>query len=115
MHTTVELKLELGKTERRRRSIIREFALNTSTHALPGIARSQSKHNRIFWSISFLTFTGIMIYFVVQSLRNYFQYPTQTSVSIVVERSQIFPAVTICNYGAGRSDMSSAEYLNFTY
>ena len=46
----------------RRRSIIREFCLNTSTHALPSIARSESIHNRLFWSISFLAFLAIMIY-----------------------------------------------------
>ena len=98
----------------RRRSIIREFALNTSTHALPGIARSQSKHNRIFWSISFVIFTGVMSYFVTQTIINYFQYPTQTSVSVVVERSQDFPAVTICNYSPARFDLVIGPLLNFT-
>ena len=98
----------------RRRSIIREFALNTSTHALPGIARSKSKHNRAFWAISFIGFTGVMIMFVTQSLVMYFQYPTQTSVSIVVERSQAFPAVTICNYAPARFDLLIGPFLNFT-
>ncbi|CAF5142835.1 unnamed protein product, partial [Rotaria sp. Silwood1] len=41
----------------RRRSIIRDFSLNTSTHGIPGIARSQSIHNRIFWIVSTLVFT----------------------------------------------------------
>src|SRR4051812_13498924 len=54
----------------RRRSIIREFALNTSTHGLPGIARSESKHNRVFWTISFLIFTGIMIFLLLNRLKN---------------------------------------------
>ncbi|CAF3716245.1 unnamed protein product [Rotaria sp. Silwood1] len=98
----------------RRMSIVREFALNTSTHGLPGIARSQSKHNCIFWTCSFLIFTGVMIYFVSQSIRNYFQYPTQTSVSVVVERSQTFPAVTICNYSPIRYDTFIADFLNYT-
>ena len=98
----------------RRRSIIREFALNTSTHALPGIARSQSKHNRAFWTISFLIFTGVMSYFIVQTILMYFQYPTQTSVSIVVERLQAFPAVTICNYEPARFDTVMPPFLNFT-
>ena len=98
----------------RARSIIREFALNTSTHALPGIARSQSIKNKIFWSISFIIFAGIMIYFVAQTIISYFQYPTQTSVSISVVRSQEFPAVTICNYGASRYDLTVTDYLNYT-
>lgn len=98
----------------RRRSIIREFALNTSTHALPGIARSKSKHNRAFWAVSFVAFTGVMILFVTQSILRYFEYPTQTSVSIVIERSQAFPAVTICNYGPARFDLLVGPFLNFT-
>lgn len=97
-----------------RRAIIREFALNTSTHGLPGIARSESKHNCIFWAISFLIFLGIMIFFVTESIQNYFQYPTQTSVSIVVERSQAFPAVTFCNYAPARYDQIIVPFLNYT-
>lgn len=98
----------------RRRSIMREFALNTSTHALPGIARSQSKHNCIFWTISFLAFTGIMTFFIVQSIMTYFQYPTQTSVSIVADAKQNFPAVTICNYCPARFDLLIGTFLNYT-
>lgn len=98
----------------RRRSILREFALSTSTHGLPGIARSQSKHNRIFWSISFFVFTGVMVYFVSSSTMAYFQYPTQTSVSIVVERSQAFPAVSICNYQPVLYDRLIGPFLDYT-
>jgi hypothetical protein len=98
----------------RRRSIIREFALTTSTHGLPSIARSQSKHNFIFWVISFVIFTGIMIFFITQAIRNYFAYPTQTDVSIVVEQSQTFPAVTFCNYALGRYDRVIEPFLNRT-
>lgn len=101
-------------TETRRSSIVREFALNTSTHALPGIARSRSHLNRIFWSISFLVFTAIMSYFVTQTIIQYFQYPTQTSVTIEVESSQLFPAVTVCNYSPVRSDVLLADFFNYT-
>ena len=60
----------------RRRSIIQEFSLNTSTHGIPGIARSTSVINRVFWSIVFLVFTGVMLYFTIQAIRAYFEYPT---------------------------------------
>ena len=98
----------------RRRSIVREFALNTSTHALPGIARSQSNLNRIFWSVSFLIFTGVMSYFIYQSIAKYFEYQTQTSVSIVIDQWQKFPAVTICNYSPLRYDRLIKPYLAYT-
>ncbi|CAF1523016.1 unnamed protein product [Rotaria sordida] len=96
------------------RSIIREFSLNTSTHGIPGIARSRSIQNRIFWCISTLIFTGVMIFFITQSIRAYFEYPSQTSVSIAVEWPQAFPAVTICNYSPLRYDRFIGSFLNYT-
>ena len=98
----------------RRRSIIREFALNTSTHALPSIARSENKHGRLFWAFSFILFTGIMVFFIVQSIMNYFGFPTQTTINIVVERDQLFPAVTICSYCPARFDRVIGPLLNYT-
>lgn len=99
----------------RSRSILREFALNTSTHGLPGIARSVSVTNRIFWSLSFMVFTSIMVFFIIQSITGYFNYPVQTSVVHVVERSQIFPAVTFCNIAPVRSDRTKNDFLNYLY
>ena len=99
---------------RRRVSIIKEFGLNTSTHGIPGIARSENIPNRIFWTIAFLIFTGIMIYFVVEAILAYFAYPSQTSVSIIVEWPQAFPAVTICNYSPIRYDRFIGPFLNYT-
>lgn len=97
-----------------RLSIVREFALNTSAHAIPGIARGRSKYNKIFWSASFIIFTLIMIYFIVDSVITYFQYPTQTVVSILIERSDKFPAVTICNFSPARWDTTMLSFSNFT-
>lgn len=99
---------------RRSGSIIKEFSLNTSTHGIPGIARSQSIHNRLYWSVSLLIFTGVMIYFIVQAISAYFEYPTQTSVSITVEWPQAFPAVTICNYSPLRYDRFIGPFLKYT-
>ncbi|UJR11553.1 hypothetical protein I4U23_015733 [Adineta vaga] len=98
----------------RSRSIIREFSLNTSTHGIPGIARSESYHNRIFWSVSLLLFIGIMLYFIIKSILAYFQYPTQTSIDIVVEWPQAFPAVTLCNYSPYFYSRFIGPFLNYT-
>ena len=101
--------VSVGKDEkrphrRRRRSIIRDFCLNTSTHALPAIARSDSVHNRVFWTLSFLVFTGLMILFLVKSILAYFRYPTKIDVNYVSEWHQYFPAVSICNISPMRLD-----------
>ena len=98
----------------RRRSIVREFALNTSAPGISRIARSDSKLNCLFRTVSFLIFTGVMMYFVTQSIRTYFQYPTQTAVSVVIDQQAAFPAVTICNYSPLRSDHVLEPFLNYT-
>jgi hypothetical protein len=106
--------LKPDPTFHRRRSILREFAINTTTAGIPGIAKSASIHNRIFWTVSFLVFTGIMMYFLVENIIAYFGYPTQTSVSFLVARSQPFPAVTICNYSPIRYDVFIEPFINYT-
>jgi hypothetical protein len=112
-----EMSVESSANEnqrRRRRSIVRQFCLNTSTHALPGIARSESLHNRVFWSISFVFFTGVMLYFIVQSIRSFFDYPTTIDVNIDNEWPQNFPAFSFCNAGGHRFDLFIDPFLNFT-
>ncbi|CAF3494527.1 unnamed protein product [Rotaria sp. Silwood1] len=98
---------------RRRISIIREFALNTTTHGVAGIARSRNIKNRLFWSLAFMTFAGAMLYFIIQAIRTYFDYPTQTTVSITSERIQYFPALTICNAGAVRANAIFIPYSQY--
>jgi hypothetical protein len=98
----------------RRRSIIHEFSINASAHGIPGIGRSTSIQNRIYWIVSFIVFTGIMIYFVVQSIQSYFSYPTQTLVSFLAQRSQPFPAVSVCNYSPVRFDAFIGPFINYT-
>ena len=97
----------------RKRSIIKEFSLNTSTHGIPGIARSQSTCNRLFWVISLLLFTGTMSFFIVQGIQIYFTYPTQTSVDVIIEWPQAFPAVTICNYSPLRYDRFNSPFQRY--
>ena len=89
---------------RRRRSIIREFSLNTSAHGIPGIARSQSISNTIFWSFCFTAFTAVALYFIIRAIHSYFEYTTQTSVNMISEWPQYFPAFTVCNLAPVRYD-----------
>ena len=95
-------------------SIIREFCLNTSAHGLPSIARSQSKHNRIFWSISFVGFLGATIYFIVKSIQAYFDYETNIDISYEKEWPQYFPAVSLCSLSPFRFDQFMESFVNYT-
>ncbi|MCC7160083.1 MAG: amiloride-sensitive sodium channel family protein [Ignavibacteria bacterium] len=85
------------KMRRRRRSIIREFCVNTTAHGLPGIIRSRTRCSCLFWSTTFLGFTGIMIFFLVKAIVAYFNYPTNIDTQIISEWPQFFPAFSFCN------------------
>ncbi|CAF0934649.1 unnamed protein product [Adineta steineri] len=47
---------------------------------------------------------GVMVYFITSCIQTYLVYPTQTRVSIRLNRSQLFPAVTICSGNPLRYD-----------
>lgn len=95
-------------------SIIQEFSQNTTAHGLPGIVRSQSIHNRVYWSIALISFTGFMIYLIIQAILNYFEYPTYMDLSIDSEWPQHFPAFSLSNFGAIRLDQLAGPLLNYT-
>ena len=88
----------------RTRSIIREFSSNTTAHGIPGIARSRSWPNRLFWTISTLTFLGIMLFFCIKVVINYFGYPTTADIEIETSYRVAFPAVSFCNFSPTRLD-----------
>lgn len=106
--------IKVQKPIERRRSIIRDFSLNTSTHGIPGIARSQTWPYRIFWTVATIVFAGIMVFFIIQSFREFLAFPTQTSVAGVTERKQAFPAVSICNHSPIRADLFMDSFLQIT-
>jgi hypothetical protein len=99
---------------RRRRSIILDFFRATSIHGLPAISRAYGPTNLFCWSLIFILFTVVMLYFVTIAILAYFTYPTQTNVDIVVEYPMLFPAVTVCNYAVVRYDLFIGLFINYT-
>ncbi|UJR19096.1 hypothetical protein I4U23_022227 [Adineta vaga] len=73
--------------------VIRPLELfNTTAHGIPHTARSKNIPNRIFWTVSTVVFTGILLYFIIQSVKSYFSYPSQTLVDPDEEWPQFSPA-----------------------
>ena len=97
------------------RSIVIDYLLSTSTHGLHGVGRAHSIYNRLFWIMSFVIAIGLMFYFVVSSVLQYYAYPTQTNTEITLDRSMSFPAVTICNANPFRLDKINASLVHFFY
>ncbi|CAF4087271.1 unnamed protein product [Adineta steineri] len=89
-------------TEQRRRSIVIDYLITTSTHGLRSVGRAYSTCNRIFW-------------IVISAILQYFAYPTQTKVEINLDLSMDFPAVTICSATPNRYDRVNISLINFFY
>ncbi|CAF2570868.1 unnamed protein product [Rotaria sp. Silwood2] len=106
--------IESGKKWHRRLSIIRESATKTSMHGLPKVFHSENIYRRIFWAISFGSFTAFMLFFIVRAILTYLQYPTRIDMSTDVEWPQYFPAFSICNVASLRYDQFIGSFLNYT-
>ena len=102
-------------TEQRRRSIVLDYLIATSTHGLRSVGRAYSKINRFFWICAFTITFGIMSYFVISSVLQYFAYPTQTKVEIQLDRHMLFPAVTICSGNPFRYDTTNKSLVSYFY
>jgi hypothetical protein len=75
-----------------------EWSQETSFQAFPKIFKDKTHMVvRIFWSIIFLTFTGITVYLLLQGILEYCQWSTVTTIQIVRESPIQFPAITICD------------------
>ncbi|CAF1229736.1 unnamed protein product [Adineta ricciae] len=101
--------------QQRRRSIVIDYLLATSTHGLRSVGRAYSAWNRCFWILIFMTAFGLMLVFVVSSIIEYFNYPTQTSTLIRLDRKMPFPAVTVCNTNPYRRDKLNESLVKYYY
>ena len=76
--------------------IVREWAVNSTSHGLPKIMRTHNRLIRVLWVILFLASSTYCFYTIVNSIVQYSKYQTVSQVSYVNERQVNFPAVTIC-------------------
>ncbi|UJR19931.1 hypothetical protein I4U23_023063 [Adineta vaga] len=101
--------------EQRRQSIVIDYLIATSTHGLRSVGRAYSQFNRIFWICAFTVTLGVMFYFVISSVLQYYTYPTQTKVEIRLDRHMPFPAVTVCSGNPYRYDQINKSLVSYFY
>ena len=70
---------------------------NSSAHGLPNIHRSSRLFPRLVWSVLFLGGIGIIVWQVVTIFQTYFAFDYVVSLEVKFNRSQSFPAITLCN------------------
>lgn len=68
----------------------------SQVHAIPKIFNSEKLRVKILWSISFLISVGSSSIFFLMTLKNYFSYPTVTSINLFRSDPIEFPAIKIC-------------------
>ena len=89
-----EIKLNLN-------SIIREWALQSSSHGIPNIARAgKISFLKFLWTICFLISLSYSLYLVSESLIEFTSRPYITSQSLIEETPTQFPTVLICSLNA---------------
>ncbi|BFZ22505.1 hypothetical protein BsWGS_25544 [Bradybaena similaris] len=80
------------------KDLLMYYAKNSTMHGIPTIVGSELYRGRhIFWSCVVCVMAlllGTVVYF---QMRNYYDYPTVTSVDIRYVGENDFPAVTFCN------------------
>ncbi|CAF1377481.1 unnamed protein product [Didymodactylos carnosus] len=99
--------------KRRRISIINEYLISTSTHGLKSLGLAYNSCHFLFWLLTFTFACGLMLYFIVQCLIEYYHYPTQTIIEITSETELNFPAITFCNSNPFRYDKINESYNNY--
>ena len=85
--------------------ITKEVLLNSTSHGLPNILRSESIIIKIVWTIFLLAATGLCSYLCIQSIFAYYNYDVTTKTRRIYESQTLFPAITVCN-----KNMYTSEY-----
>lgn len=100
------------ETKVRTADLARDFADNTTAHGPNRISGAENVYERWFWVLLFSGLLGYTLYGCASQIMTYFEWPVSTTISIVREPSQIFPAVTICNQNRIRSSLlhDSSKY-----
>ncbi|CAF0780208.1 unnamed protein product [Brachionus calyciflorus] len=87
-------------------SVIEDGLLNSTSHGIPNIIRSDNLILRVMWILFTVISTTLCSYMIVQNIINYFSFETTNKIQIHTETNSIFPAITICNLNFFTSEYS---------
>jgi hypothetical protein len=71
-----------------------EIGLDSTSHGLPKIIKSETTCLKIMWLVLFLLSSSVGIYLVIQSFINYFSFDVVTSIKVFKEIPTELPAIT---------------------
>ena len=79
------------------KSLILKWLKSSSIHGLPRIMDSRRCYFKIMWAIVFICSTSYMVWSVLRLVKDYHEYPSYISTSIIRETPTNFPAITFYN------------------
>lgn len=84
-----------------------------STHGLPNLFRTKHLSLKLFWFCLTLTSTCLSIYFIIQTLIDYFKFNVYTEVRLIDNFELNLPVLTICNKNQlSKLTNESLDYFN---
>jgi len=98
-----------------RQSIFKHFLANSTIDGLKSISDAHSLYAILFWSFAFLLSLSLMCYFCTRSLIEYFEYKSKTDLQFLPDYQSKFPAFTICDSAAIRSDRLQRPFIDYLY
>ena len=74
-----------------------ETARESTVHSLPQIFRRRNRWSKLFWVLSFLSFSALCSYMITKSFISYYSYEVVTKFETIYENPTLFPVVSFCN------------------
>jgi hypothetical protein len=89
---------------------LEEFCLNSSTHGIPSIYRSNNYILKSLWIVFTLGSTGLCFYLMALSIIEFLSYPVITNIEIVKEVPTLFPTVSFCNLNPYKTEDPKIDF-----
>lgn len=77
--------------------IIYESALNSTSHGIPNLLRSDRLSMKIIWAASLTFFFAICAWLIIQTFNDFFSYEVVTKTTLNYDKTTEFPTITVCN------------------
>jgi hypothetical protein len=87
----------LTKHKRILKSTFIECSLNSTSHSIPKLFRTENILVKIMWTILTFISVGSCAYLIVRSFNDYLEYNVTTQIRVIDELTSPFPTITICN------------------
>lgn len=93
------------------KQILRESAMDSTSHGIPHIFKRQNISLKIFWFICFNVSALICFFMISKTIVDYLQYETVSRTETIYEIPSEFPTVSICNLNPFQTN-NSIEFVN---